>query len=143
MVAGSVLITGEMLTSLVGKEIVAESASAVNSTIGKIIGYGCEYITQMIEELDIHTKLQVIEEFVKEIPKTDSKSVHICLDKINCIIKKIHEELEVIEKEMEYHKTRWFYYYRSPNCYIQVDNLRKHSGILDKRVDTLFKILKF
>ena len=99
----------------------------------------------LLEDLDINTKLDIINSFIcnlKEDDRTYSKTILKTLDYIIDIFKKIETEIENIKNEVVEHKKIWFHYFRTPKYKSLIRNLLKHLKILDNRFDILLNLLK-
>ena len=133
---------------LLGKEFVHQTITKTTSNIYQsiddiILDRSFEF-KNLLEDLDITTKLDIINSFIcnlKEDEKTYSKTILKTLDYLIDIFQKIENELENIKKEIEEHKKKWFYTLRTPKYRPLIQNLIKHLRILDNRFDTLLKLL--
>lgn len=103
-------------------------------------------IIQKIEQIDILNKIKIIEAFITEChdnPKYNMKrSVEISITSIHNILVLLEKELKKIKEECEYHKTKYFSYWRYPNCSENVERVINYSVILDKRLEFLQDIIK-
>ena len=139
---------GSAIASLVGKGVLAQ---AVYDTSSVLINLARDTVYQehpelsaILEELDIHATLQVIDSLLEEVPENynDNKSLHTCIHNVNEIIEKIKENLGKINNEVEYHKTKYFNYWRTPQYETDVKKLKKLKPILDKRLKLFINVLK-
>ena len=96
-----------------------------------------------LEKIDLNTKLNVIENFMNMIPKNyeNIKCVSTSLNSLHEIVVKIHDELAKINNIIEEHKTKYFYYWRTPYYNIELQNIIIYKKILDDRFDILLKII--
>ncbi len=129
--------SGAMVATFVGREVVVESTTATYSTLKSLLGFN-QHVDTVLEELDIQTQLKIVESLLKSI--NDDPKIHVCLNEVNEIIQKIHWEMEKMYHEIDVHPQKWFASYRSPNCNKELQNLRKYSKIMDKRVEMLIKL---
>ena len=85
----------------------------------------------------------VIDNFMKIIPNTleDNKCISTCLTSIHDIIVQIQNELAIINKIIEDHTQKYFYYFRKHDYYVQLDNIVNYKKILDERFDILLKLI--
>tara|TARA_Y100000996_G_C22053568_1_gene450157 strand:+ start:54 stop:512 length:459 start_codon:yes stop_codon:yes gene_type:complete len=97
----------------------------------------------IIEKIDLTTKLNIIENFMNIIPKEyeNIKCVSTSLNSLHEIVIKLYDELAKINYIIEQHKEKWFNYYRKPNYHIELDNIQKYKLIMDDRFDTLLKLI--
>ena len=133
-----------IVTALVGKEILSQSVH--NSTLGVFNGLNSMIsdvdIKKIIKNLDIETKLNIINSFIKSMKDINlSEHIIISINSINEIIKEIEKEINDINKEIIEHKSKWFYYLRKTNNLENINKLKKSLKILDSRFDILMKLL--
>ena len=133
-----------IVTALVGKEILSQSVH--NSTLGVFNGLNSMIsdvdIKKIIKNLDIETKLNIINSFIKSMKDINlSEHIIISINSINEIIKEIEEEINDINKEIIEHKSKWFYYLRKTNNLENINKLKTSVKILDSRFDILMKLL--
>lgn len=100
-----------------------------------------ENVDHLIEELDIESELKLVETLIMEI-KVDTNTIELCIEQLQKIINEIHQEFDCIEKEMKIHKTRYFYYYRIPNCIENIENLKLLKKEMKDKTDRLLQISK-
>ena len=133
-----------IVTALVGKEILSQSVH--NSTLGVFNGLNSMIsdvdIKKIIKNLDIETKLNIINSFIKSMKDINlSEHIIISINSINEIIKEIEKEINDINKEIIEHKSKWFYYLRKTNNLENINKLKTSVKILDSRFDILMKLL--
>ena len=100
-------------------------------------------VKNTIEKIDLHTKLNVIENFMNIIPKEyeNIKCVSTSLNSLHEIVIKLHDELGKINNIIEEHKLKYFSYWRTPVYQKELDNIVKYKSILDDRFETLLKLI--
>jgi len=98
-------------------------------------------VQSTLDELDLQVVLEIIEALVKEIPENSSEAVSLCIKNIERCITKIHTLLQEINKEITYHKTKWFSSWRSLHVDNSLNQLRRQKGVLDHRIDLLMKVM--
>jgi hypothetical protein len=100
-------------------------------------------IKKTTDKIDLYNKLMVIDNFMKIIPNTleDNKCISTCLTSIHDIIVQIQNELAIINKIIEDHTQKYFYYFRKHDYYVQLDNIVNYKKILDERFDILLKLI--
>ena len=52
---------------------------------------------------------------------------------------KIKRDINIISDKLEQHKNKWFNSYRKVNCKKELLQLKKHSRILNERLELFFK----
>ena len=98
----------------------------------------------MLENLDINVKLDIINQFIKDIDDVIlTKSTIKILKHIENIIVLINDEIKNINDEIENHDKKWFSRIRQSNCSEMFTNLKNHVKILDDRFSLLLKLIKF
>jgi len=138
------------IMSTLGKDIVLKTLSLTSSSV---IG-GISWITSsdnpsfdkvknQFEKMDLLHSVQVIENLILEQAYVDNlnTSVKKAIIGVNEILIKIDEELRIIQKEMEYHQTKYFKTWRSFNCSLNIKTIQKHHEILIKRYKLLMELL--
>ena len=100
-------------------------------------------IKKTTDKIDLYNKLMVIDNFMKIIPNSleDNKCISTCLTSIHDIIVQIQNELAIINKIIEDHTQKYFYYFRKHDYYVQLDNIVLYKKILDERFDILLKLI--
>jgi len=134
---------------LLGKEFVNQTITKTTNNIygnidAIIIDSSFEF-KNLLDDLDITTKLDIINSFIcnlKEDNKIYSKTILKTLDYLIDIFKKIEKELDNIKLEITEHKKKWFHTFITPKYKSLIHNLIKHLKILDNRFDTLLNLLK-
>tara|TARA_Y100000591_G_C21775457_1_gene668032 strand:- start:597 stop:1055 length:459 start_codon:yes stop_codon:yes gene_type:complete len=100
-------------------------------------------IKKTTDKIDLYNKLMIIDNFMKIIPNEleDNKCISTCLTSIHDIIVQIQNELAIINKIIEDHTEKYFYYFRKHDYYVQLDNIVNYKKILDERFDILLKLI--
>ena len=135
-------LAGEVITSVMTKDIVSDSTDKLYTTLKNLFDYNCHFLKEKLEEFDLEVKLEIINSYIKDIETTENNSIKICLKYIKEIIEIINKELEDIKKIMDEHKNKWFYNWRTANYSKNLNNLSAHIEILNSRLDLFFKITK-
>ena len=123
---------------LLGKDLVAKAISNTSNNIFSemetIMSDGDFVFKSLLENLDINSKLDIINSFVNDIESDiHNETIKMTLKYLHDILEKIKLEIENIRSEIDEHKQKYFYYLRTP-CY--KDTLKKlslHVKILDER----------
>ena len=128
-------------------------------------------INKVINELDLIRRLKLIESVLNikemnrrpelapmklnelekttifEIVKAENDicddPIELCLHYLYEIIHEMHNNLLAISKKVAYHKTKWFYTWRTLNIKDQLNTLKISSDKLEARFNDLIKISKF
>lgn len=137
--------------ALVGKSFLSKAISELYTDIKDSTKH--IQFSKVIEELDIKYDMEVIEALlidVEDRKKEDWNSVQVCIDQIHTAVTKIKEEIEninlkIIEQQYS-NRLSW----KDPNYYLNwntfnydenLNRLRKNKNTLDKRINTLIKVL--
>ena len=122
---------------------------AIHDTSGLLLGLVKNAIVDhpdiknTTDKIDLHNKLMIIDNFMKIIPNSLEKNECILssLNSIHDIIMQIQNELAIINKTIETHSEKYFYYFRKHDYYEQLDNIVNYKKILDERFDILLKLI--
>ena len=131
---------------IIGKEIVvkafSETSFSIYNSLHDLQTYNHYDFKTLIEQLDIQSKIEIINLYVKEKEETEmlSESIKKAIDSLLTIIKKINYEIQEIKDEINNHKFKWFYSFRSPDIRDKINNLVNHSIVFEKRMDLLLKL---
>jgi len=135
-----------VISSILGREVIShtigEATKSAYLGIGDLLSNENFHFKELIESLDIKLKIEIINDLVdrnKDIKV--SKSIKTCFDNLHSIITKINEEITNVNEEIKIHSTKWFKSFRSSGVLLKINNLKRHSIILDNRLDMLIKLL--
>ena len=141
-----------MLLEILGKELIVETAKAVVSTLTDVQDHEDPYVNQIIEELDIDNKIKIISSLIdkqsyiyKDITFHDKhryNAIYLCIKNLSQIIHKIKKELDTIHELLATHKEKWFHTWRAGKYYKNLEYLKAHDKILDKRLQLFLNIMK-
>ena len=134
-----------LLLPLFGKElfskVFSETSDNIYNGMSELRKYNHYNFDNLIEHLDIETKIKIIDAYIKKIDEDSSSDpIKISIESIINIIKKMNQEIKDINKEIDEHKHKWFHSFRTPQIKAKIDNLINHSIIFDKRIDLLLKL---
>lgn len=138
-----------VISSILGKEVVtqtiSESTKGLYHSISGLMSNNHFLFKELLEELDINSKIVFINTLIKDIKKLEhiNESISLCLNQLNDIIRKINEEIIEITKNIEIDKTRWFNSFRNSSYISKVHNLKAHNNIMDYRLELLLKLINF
>lgn len=105
----------------------------------------------VLSELDLDFKLELIQGFLDDIgiifnhsnEKRMSKTILTSLNYLNNIITNIHILINTIKEKIEYHKTKYFNYYRTLDISQDILSLKQNHNLLLSRFDLIIKIFNF
>lgn len=131
---------------LLGKDLVTKAISNTSNNIFSemetIMADGDFVFKSLLENLDINSKLEIINSFVNDIePKIHNETIKMTLKYLHDILEKIKLEIENIRKEIDEHKQKYFYYLRTPSYKDTLKKLSLHVKILDERFNLLIKLI--
>lgn len=100
-------------------------------------------IKKTTDNIDLYNKLIIIDNFIKNIPKDleKNKCISISLNSIHDIVVQINNELTLINKIIEDHTLKYFYYFRKFDYYKELNNIINYKKIMDERFDILLKLI--
>ena len=136
-------ITGNLLHGIT--KLCSISIQNIYETAEYIIT-GCHPdISNKLQEIDVVNKIKIIDAFITECESNTKyntkKSIELSINSIHSLIEQINNELTLIKEECEYHKTKYFNYWRNPNCQENLKNVIQFSIILDLRLNLLRDII--
>tara|TARA_Y200000002_G_C22589983_1_gene624775 strand:+ start:607 stop:1038 length:432 start_codon:yes stop_codon:yes gene_type:complete len=136
------LTTGMILTSdVVSREVISGTTGTIYRLLSGISEFDLEHVNQLLEELDLNKKIEIVESlFDNNRYEPTKKTFNIALNNLHEISEKISLELKEIKKDIEYTKTLYFKQFRSHKYMKNLENLKKHSKILDNRLDLVIKL---
>jgi hypothetical protein len=133
-----------LLLPLFGKElfskVFSDTSDNIYNGLSELRKYNHYNFDQLIEQLDLETKIKIIDAYIKNTAEDSSEPIKISIESIINIIKKMNQEIKDINTEIEDHKHKWFHSLRTPHLKDKINNLINHSLIFDKRIDLLLKL---
>ena len=134
---------------LLGKEMFTQTVTSttrnIYTGIDKILLNDNLHFKEILEKLDINTKLDIIHTFIIDI-HNNNKLFNDTLNKsfkyLEESLKTIELNIECINNELELHSNKWFSRWRTSNCLNLLDKLISNVKILDNRFDLLIKLIK-
>ena len=140
------MIESYLITNLIGKELIGQAIhDSTKGIYGNLSTLMNDEFTfkALLEAIDIVSKIDIVNSFmsVLDSKKNMSDVLHKALNYLHEITEKINKEISDIKKEIEIHKTLWFHNLRTPSYKVKIDNLVKHTKILDTRLDLIIKLI--
>jgi hypothetical protein len=133
---------GQLLTATIGRQLltkaIVSSSSGIYGSVSSIYMYSKD-INNILEEIDIKNKVKTIESVCEILHDQylDNKVIDQALEAIHDIILKIRYDLKSINKKLAKHQRKYFNGWRKLNIKSLIQDLRFHTGILDKRYELL------
>ena len=140
------MIESFLITNLIGKELIGQAIhDSTKSIYGNLTDVMNNEFTfkELLESIDIVSKIDIVNSFmsVLDSKKNISDVLHKALNYLHEITEKINKEIVEIKKDIELHKTLWFHNFRTPIYKTKIENLIKHTKILDTRLDLIIKLI--
>ena len=139
IVTSSLLIGKEMFT-----HTVSTTTKNIYNGIDKVLLNDNIQFKELLDELDINTKLDIINSFIIDIHK-EQKIFNDTLNKtfkyLENSLKTINNEIKSIDEELINHNKKWFSKIRGSHYPTMLNNLIKHMKILDERFNLLIKLI--
>lgn len=133
-----------IISSIIKKEVIAQTIGESTKSIFHNLSHIMEdefKLKNIIEELDLTSKIDIINDLIKDIDKEDINDIiHKAIHYLHDIIETINKEVEDIKKEIKEHSELWFHRFRTPTYISKIERLIKHNQILDKRLDLFIKV---
>ena len=136
------LTTGILLTSeIVSKDIISGTSMKIYNSLSGISEFDLEHVNQLLEELDLTKKIEIVESlFENNKYDISKKTYNMALNNLHEVSERISKELEDIHKDIEYTKTLYFRSFRTHKYMKHLDNLKKFSNILDNRLELVIRL---
>lgn len=132
-----------LLTSDIIGTIISDTSNLILSII-KEDYKSCPDLHDIIYELDLIYKLEIVKNIIIIIPKKYQKIkiINLGMNNVKKIVIEISNLLIKILNIINIHKYKFFYYIRVINYKKELDILKKKTIILDNRTNILLKLLK-
>jgi len=102
-----------------------------------------DLLEKVIKELDIKSELDIVQAILFDLSNyNENRIIKVSSEQVKNTVNDIHHELKEIQKELEYHKTRYMCYWRTPNYTDNLIRLKTFRDILRKRRELLISVLK-
>ena len=138
--AGETLIT--YMSHNLAMTAITDTSNSIYNLVYRINGYSNNFILKQLDEMDIVSKIHIVEALIKQIPEDKYKEetpIYIALHQLHKIVQDIEQLLKDMENEFKYHNTKWFSSWRG--CNFNLDELKINYLKMDKRLDMFIKIL--
>jgi hypothetical protein len=147
METSALMYTGQILSTLIGNDLmtkaISDSANTIYNLLYGLVEFQDPKLERTLEELDVKEQVRTVETLIRNLHKERiSESINLCLEQLHEIICRIREDLKQISINMDIHKTKWLYSYRPVDNNVQITNLKKHKHILDQRLDMFMKVFR-
>lgn len=137
---------GETLLTYVSHELavnaLSDTTGNIYSLITNLYGFSNKHIVSSLREMDILSKIQIVEAIIKEIPENKFKndsSLYIALQQLHNIVEEIENQLEDMNMIMKKHSEKWFSSWRASD--FNLPGLQSNYKIMEKRLDMFIKLL--
>jgi hypothetical protein len=140
LVSSSFLIGKEMFT-----QTITTTTKNIYNGIDKILLNDNVQFKQLLDDLDITIKLDIIHTFILDIHDDNNifnETVTKTFKYLEEILKTIELEIENINNDIIKHNEKWFSKFRVSNSSYMLQKLVKHIQILDDRFELLMKLIK-
>ncbi len=124
----------------IGHVVLSNTTTSLYSKFLSLLECGHQNINDLLEELDIIARVKVMDVFIREIPKDNTKYIEISLNNLNEINQKIHDILKVINKKIEEHNQKYLSLWRTPDYIKELNLIRLYSKTLEKRFELLIRL---
>ena len=98
-------------------------------------------VQSTFDNLDLNARLEVIQSIVSNI-HSDKTPIKIALKNLHDILKLTKVEIDTLQVKMKEHEEKYFSSWRNPDYFPLLDNLQKHSSLIDKRLEMLLDVVK-
>ena len=136
-----------VISSLLGNQVlnhtIGEATKSAYISIGDLLVNDKFHFKELLENLDIRLKIEIINDIISKYDRNIKlhDSVDICLKNLHLIIDKINKEINNINIEIDEHDKKWFKHFRGNNVILKINNLKRHSEIMDNRLKILMKLI--
>ena len=132
-----------LFANIVGKTVLVDTIRESTSSIYSILGTNENNLKKYLEIHDFENRLKIIDALLEELKPNENKhkALKLALESIKKTIDKIHNNLNKLNNEIEYHKSKWFNTWRQPVYNNTLTDLDILSNKLDKNFDILLKVI--
>ncbi len=134
--------------SVYAGQIFQETTKNIFVKIFDIINEKHDYLKEIIDSLDLISKVEIIESILRDINEymklnhiKSNHSLDLAIIQLSNIITTIHTDLINVKNGVEYHKTLWFNSFRTPDYLKIIEKIKLDKKTLDSRLDNMIKII--
>jgi hypothetical protein len=134
--------------SVYAGQMFQETTKNIFVKIFDIINEKHDYIKEIIDMLDLVSKVEIIESIIRDINEyikvnhiQPNHTLELAISQLSDIITTIHTDLNNIKNGVEYHKTLWFNSLRTPDYLKIIEKIKLDKKTLDSRLDNMIKIV--
>jgi hypothetical protein len=138
----------EGLFSMYAGKLFNDTSKQMFVKIWDILNEKHDDLKELIKSIDLDSRVELIESVIRDISDdmkihniSPNHSLELALCQIKNIISDIHFDLNAIKSGIEYHKTLWFNYFRTPSYYKIIEKIKDDKKLLDSRFDNLVKVI--
>ena len=136
------------LLSVYAGQMFQETTKNIFIKIFDIVNEKHDYIKEIIESLDLISKVEIIESIIRDINEymklnniRPNRTLDLAIVQLSNIITIIHTDLNNVKIGVEYHKTLWFNSFRTPEYLKIIEKIKLDKKTLDSRLDNMIKII--
>ena len=138
-----IALTTNVISAFIGRQLFSQAITnasySIYGSVTDIFSYSNK-VDEVLIQLDIKERVKTVDLLIKDITEyTDT--ISNCISNLHDIILLIREDLKQINYIIKLHKQKFFCNWRRLDCKLQLNNLKIHSILLDKRLDYLIKAL--
>lgn len=136
------------LLSVYAGQMFQETTKNIFVKIFDIINEKHDYIKEIIDMLDLVSKVEIIESIIRDINEymklnniKPNHTLELAIIQLSNIITIIHTDLNNVKIGVEHHKTLWFNSFRTPDYLKIIEKIKLDKKTLDSRLDNMIKIV--
>jgi len=136
-----------IITSMVGQELfshaLTNTTNSIYSEVAYLTGYSIYNFKEIIENLDIIAKIEIISILIKEYEQSSifiDGSRKKCLESLVVIIEKINHEMLAIRDAINEHEKKWLHKWRGNVYEPMIKSLVSHVKIMENRLELFTKV---
>jgi formyltetrahydrofolate hydrolase len=138
-----------VISSMIGQELIShamnDTTKSIYAEVSYLAGYTNYNFKEILEELDIITKIEIITKLIEEQEQKHQlliiSSHSKCLKSLIDIIENINKEILEIRQLITEHETKWLYKWRASLYEPKVKNLIKHVKIMESRLGLFIQLI--
>ena len=132
-----------LFANIVGKTVIVDTIRESTSSIYSILSSNPIELNTHLEIYDFENRLKIIDALLDELKPNENKhrALKLSLESIKKTIDRIHENIDILNKQVLHHNTKWFKNWRQPEYNKTIKDLDILSNKLDKNFDILLKVI--